>query len=186
MGQIFDTYWLIVFRDKLFIIDQHAAHEKVKYEKLMQQLKSSQVYPQVLNPPTIVTLSGKEENIYREYEKYFTEMGFEIEVFGGNEYAIRSVPSDLYGHSGGGLFTELLDELSEGSVSRTPDSIRQKIASMACKAAVKGNMAFDTAAMEELIDDLLALEDPYHCPHGRPTIISMSKYELEKKFKRIV
>jgi len=166
MGQIFDTYWLIVFRDKLFIIDQHAAHEKVKYENMIEHLKNNQVYPQTLNPPIIVTLSGKEESVYREYETYFMKMGFEIEIFGGNEYAIRSVPSDLYGQSGGSLFTELLDELSEGPV--------------------KGNMAFDTAGMEELIDELLALEDPYHCPHGRPTIISMSKYELEKKFKRIV
>lgn len=186
MGQIFDTYWLIVFHDKLFIIDQHAAHEKVKYEKLMKRLKNDQVYPQTLNPPIIVTLSGKEESVYREYETYFMEMGFEIEAFGGNEYAIRSIPSDLYGQSGGSLFAELLDELSEGPVNGTPDIIRQKIASMACKAAVKGNMAFGTAGMEELIDELLALEDPYHCPHGRPTIISMSKYELEKKFKRIV
>lgn len=186
MGQIFDTYWLIVFRDKLFIIDQHAAHEKVKYENMIEHLKNNQVYPQTLNPPTIVTLSGKEESVYREYETYFMEMGFEIEIFGGNEYAIRSVPSDLYGQSGGSLFTELLDELSEGPVNGAPDIILQKIASMACKAAVKGNMAFDTAGMEELIDELLALEDPYHCPHGRPTIISMSKYELEKKFKRIV
>lgn len=186
MGQIFDTYWLIVFHDKLFIIDQHAAHEKVKYEKLMKRLENDQVYPQALNPPIIVTLSGKEESVYREYETYFMEMGFEIEAFGGNEYAIRSIPSDLYGQSGGGLFTELLDELSEGPVNGTPDIIRQKIASMACKAAVKGNMGFGTAGMEALIDELLALEDPYHCPHGRPTIISMSKYELEKKFKRIV
>ena len=186
MGQVFDTYWLIAFHDKLFIIDQHAAHEKVKYEKLMERLKNAQAYPQALNPPIIVTLSGKEENIYREYENYFMEMGFETETFGGNEYAIRSVPSDLYGRSGGELFTELLDELAEGPVNSAPDVIRQKIASMACKAAVKGNMAFDTAGIEELIDELLALEDPYHCPHGRPTIISMSKYELEKKFKRIV
>lgn len=186
MGQVFDTYWLIAFHDKLFIIDQHAAHEKVKYEKLMERLKNAQAYPQALNPPIIVTLSGKEENIYREYENYFMEMGFETETFGGNEYAIRSVPSDLYGRSGGELFTELLDELAEGPVNGAPDVIRQKIASMACKAAVKGNMAFDTAGIEELIDELLALEDPYHCPHGRPTIISMSKYELEKKFKRIV
>lgn len=186
MGQIFDTYWLIAFRDKLLIIDQHAAHEKVKYERLMEQLKNKQVNSQTLNPPIIVTLSGKEESVYREYETYFREMGFETEVFGGNEYAIRSIPSDLYGHSGGGFFTELLDELSEGPIHGAPDIVRQKLASMACKAAVKGNMAFDAAGIEELIDELLALEDPYHCPHGRPTIISMSQYELEKKFKRIV
>ncbi len=186
MGQIFDTYWLIAFHDKLFIVDQHAAHEKVKYERLMDKLANKQIQSQMLNPPVIVTLSGKEESIYGEFKRFFMEIGFEIEAFGGNEYAIRSVPSDLYGYSGGSLFTELLDELAEGPVKGTPEIIRQKIASMACKAAVKGNMAFDAMGMEALIDELMALEDPYHCPHGRPSIISISKYELEKKFKRIL
>ena len=186
MGQIFDTYRLVAFQDKLFIIDQHAAHEKVKYERLIKQLENQQVQSQMLNPPIVVTLSGKEESVCKEYKNFFSEMGFEIEAFGGNEYAIRSVPTDLYGCSEDRLFTELLDELSEGPIKGTPDIIRQKIASMACKAAVKGNMAFGTSGMEALIDELLTLEDPYHCPHGRPTIISMSKYELEKKFKRIV
>ena len=186
MGQIFDTYWLVAFQDKLFIIDQHAAHEKVKYERLIKQLENQQVQSQMLNPPIVVTLSGKEESVCKEYKNFFSEMGFEIEAFGGNEYAIRSVPTDLYGCSEDRLFTELLDELSEGPIKGTPDIIRHKIASMACKAAVKGNMAFGTSGMEALIDELLTLEDPYHCPHGRPTIISMSKYELEKKFKRIV
>ncbi len=186
MGQIFDTYWLVAFHDKLFIIDQHAAHEKVKYEKLMKQLENGQIPSQMLNPPIIITLSGKEESIFKEYMHYFEEMGFEIEAFGGNEYAIRGVPADLYGCGEGRLFTELLDELSDGPMKGTPSIIRQKIATMACKAAVKGNMSMGTLEMEALIDQLLALEDPYHCPHGRPTIISMSKYELEKKFKRIV
>lgn len=186
MGQVFDTYWLVAFHDKLFIIDQHAAHEKVKYEKLMKQLEHGQIPSQMLNPPIIITLSGKEEGIFKEYIRYFKEMGFEIEAFGGNEYAVRGVPADLYGCGERRLFTELLDELSDGPVKGTPDIIRQKIATMACKAAVKGNMSMGTLEMEALIDQLLALEDPYHCPHGRPTIISMSKYELEKKFKRIV
>ena len=186
LGQIFHTYWLVAFHDKLFIIDQHAAHEKVKYERLMKRLEKSQIQSQILNPPLVVTLSGKEESVCREYMGFFLEMGFEIEAFGGNEYAIRSVPVDLYGCSEGRLFTELLDELSEGPLKGTPDIIRQRIATMACKAAVKGNMSFDTPGMAALIDELLTLEDPYHCPHGRPTIISMSKYELEKKFKRIV
>ena len=152
----------------------------------MKRLEKSQIQSQILNPPLIVTLSGKEESVCREYMGFFLEMGFEIEAFGGNEYAIRSVPVDLYGCSEGRLFTELLDELSEGPLKGTPDIIRQRIATMACKAAVKGNMSFDTPGMAALIDELLTLEDPYHCPHGRPTIISMSKYELEKKFKRIV
>lgn len=186
MGQVFDTYWLVAFHDKLFIIDQHAAHEKVKFERLMAQLKEKKLQSQMLNPPIIVTLSGNEESVYKEYTDYFTQMGFEIEAFGGSEFAIRGVPAELYGCSEGRLFTELLDELSEGSVKGAPNVIRQRIATMACKAAVKGNMAFDVPGVEALFDELLTLEDPYHCPHGRPTIISMSKYELEKKFKRIV
>ncbi len=186
LGQIFDTYWLVAFHDKLFIIDQHAAHEKVKYESFMKQLQESSIEAQMLNPPVIVTLTGKEETVLKESMAVFVSMGFEIESFGGNEYALRSVPAELYGCSESGLFTEMLDELSEGTVNGAPGVIRQKIATMACKAAVKGNTSFDRAGMEALIEQLLTLEDPYHCPHGRPTIISMSKYEIEKKFKRIV
>lgn len=186
LGQVFDTYWLVAFHDKLFIIDQHAAHEKVKYESFMKQLQESSIESQMLNPPVIVTLTGKEETVLKESMAVFLSMGFEIESFGGNEYALRSVPAELYGCSGSGLFTEMLDELSEGTMNGAPGVIRQKIATMACKAAVKGNTSFDRAGMEALIDQLLTLEDPYHCPHGRPTIISMSKYEIEKKFKRIV
>lgn len=186
MGQIFDTYWLVAFSDKLFIIDQHAAHEKVKYEKFIKELEERQVQSQLLEPPVIVTLSGREESILKEYEESFADMGFEIELFGGNEYAIRSVPTELYGCSESKFFTEMLDELAEGVPKGSPAVVNRRIATMACKAAVKGNMSFSVMEMEALIDELLTLEDPYHCPHGRPTIISMSKYELEKKFKRIV
>ena len=140
----------------------------------------------MLNLPVIITLTGREESILQEYLTSFSEMGFEIEHFGGNEYSIRSVPTDLFGCSEGGLFTEMLDELADGPLKGAPSVIRQRIATMACKAAVKGNMSFGIEEMEALIDQLLTLEDPYHCPHGRPTIISMSKYEIEKKFKRIV
>ncbi len=186
LGQIFDTYWLVAFHDKLFIVDQHAAHEKVKYEHFMKQLEEKRVSSQMVNPPVIITLTGREESVLKEFREIFEEMGFEIEAFGGNEYAIRSVPTDLYGCSESELFTEMLDELSEGQMKGAPNVIRQRIATMACKAAVKGNMSFERVGMEALIDQLLTLEDPYHCPHGRPTIISMSKYEIEKKFKRIV
>lgn len=186
VGQIFDTYWLVAFHDKLFIIDQHAAHEKVKYERFMRQLEERQIQSQMINPPVIITLTGREENVLREYRKTFEEIGFEIEAFGGNEYAVRSVPTDLYGCSENELFKEMLDELANGPVKGAPSIIRQRIATMACKSAVKGNMKFDRSGIEALIDQLLALEDPYHCPHGRPTIISMSRYELEKKFKRII
>lgn len=187
MGQIFDTYWLVAFKDKLFIIDQHAAHEKVKYERLVKELKGKSVASQMLNPPIIITLTGKEEELLKEYQDFFSCMGFEMEDFGGGSVAFRSMPADLYGCNEKELFLDILDELSENPLRGTqPDVILQKLASMACKSAVKGNNRLDIREMKELIDELLALENPYHCPHGRPTIISMSRYEIEKKFKRII
>lgn len=186
LGQIFDTYWLIAYQDKLLMIDQHAAHEKVKYEHLLEELKAKKVSSQMLNPPVIITLTGKEEEILTEYMDYFHQLGFEIEEFGGGSYAIRSMPSDLYGCNEKELFMEIMDEFSENPLKGTPDVILQKLASMACKSAVKGNNKMSRQEAEALIDELLTLDNPYHCPHGRPTIISMSKYEIEKKFKRIV
>lgn len=186
LGQIFDTYWLIAFRDKLFIVDQHAAHEKVKYERLMKQFHEKSISSQILNPPIVVTLSAKEEQILAEYKTVFENLGFETEDFGGNEYALRSVPTDLYGCNEKALFLAVLDELLEGPVYKNLTVVEEKLASMACKAAVKGNNSLNTAEVEALLDELLTLDNPYHCPHGRPTIISMSKYEIEKKFKRIV
>ncbi len=185
IGQVFHTYWLVQFEDKLFIIDQHAAHEKVKYERLMKQYHEHQVLSQGLMPPVIVSLSGQEEAVLKEYERVFAELGFEIEAFGGSEYAIRSVPVDLYGCGEKELFLEVLDELAEGPIRGNLKAVEEKIASMSCKAAVKGNNRLRTAEAEKLIDELLTLENPYNCPHGRPTIISMTQTELEKKFKRI-
>lgn len=191
LGQIFDTYWLVAFKDKLFFVDQHAAHEKVKYERLMKQYQERQILSQNLNPPVVVSLTGREETVFQEYEEYFKELGFEIEEFGGSEYALRSVPVDLYGCGEKQLFQAVLDELVDspgGSTAKggNPAVVAEKIASMSCKAAVKGNMRMSFAEMEALIDELLTLQNPYNCPHGRPTIFSMSKYEIEKKFKRIV
>lgn len=185
IGQVFDTYWLIQFEDKLFIIDQHAAHEKVKYERLMKQYHEKQILSQNLMPPVIVSLSGQEEAVLKEYEDTFAGLGFEIEAFGGTEYALRSVPVDLYGCGEREMFLEVLDELCEGT-SRSIRVVEEKIASMSCKAAVKGNNRLSYEEAERLIDELLTLENPYNCPHGRPTIISMTQTELEKKFKRIV
>jgi len=190
LGQIFDTYWIVAFKDKLFFVDQHAAHEKIKYERLMKQYKERQVVSQNINPSVVISVTGREEVILKEYEEYFAELGFEIEEFGGNEYALRSVPTDLYGCNEKQLFEEVLDELTDsyGSSARnnSPTVIAEKIASMSCKAAVKGNTKMSLKEMETLIDELLTLDNPYNCPHGRPTIFSMSKYEIEKKFKRIV
>ena len=186
LGQIFDTYWLINYQDKLMIMDQHAAHEKVKYEKFIKALKDKQVSSQLLNPPLVVTMTGQQENVYKEYAHIFAGLGFEIEEFGGNEYALRAVPTDLYGCNEKELFEEVLDELSQGSLRGNATVIEEKIASMSCKAAVKGNMSMSFVEVEALLDQLLVLDNPYNCPHGRPTIISMTKYEIEKKFKRIV
>jgi len=186
IGQVFDTYWLVQFEDKLFIIDQHAAHEKVKYERLMKQFHEKNVVSQTLMPPIIVSLTGQEESVLKEYQEVFQTLGFEVEAFGGNEYALRSVPVDLYGCSEREMFLEVLDEMSDGVNRSSFKVVEEKIASMSCKAAVKGNNRLSRMEAEELIDELLTLENPYNCPHGRPTIVSMSKYEMEKKFKRIV
>lgn len=186
IGQLFETYWLISCQDKLLIVDQHAAHEKVRYERLMRHFQEKDIVSQNINPPMIVTLSNREKECYLLHEAAFASLGFEIEAFGGNEYAIRGVPMDLYGYTEETFFYEILDELAAQSVTGTPEGIRIRIATMACKAAVKGNMRISRQEMEALIDELLTLDNPYNCPHGRPTIISMSKYEIEKKFKRIV
>lgn len=186
IGQIFETYWLIVYENKLLIVDQHAAHEKVKYERLMKQFREKNVLSQTLNPPTILTLNNREKECLAAHREDFAALGFVVEEFGGSDYAIRGVPMDLYGYGEGEFFCEVLDELADEAVSGTPESIRIRIATMACKAAVKGNMRISQAEMESLLDELLTLENPYNCPHGRPTMISMSKQEMERKFKRIV
>ena len=187
VGQVFDTYWIVQFGDKMFIIDQHAAHEKVLYERMMARYKERKPVSQAVAPPIILTLNMNEEALLAKYMDIFTDFGYEIEHFGGKEYAVRAVPYDLYSISKEALLMEILDTLSDETAGRiTPELITEKVASMSCKAAVKGNNRLSEAEANELIDELLTLENPYNCPHGRPTIISMSKYELEKKFKRIV
>lgn len=186
IGQVFSTYWIVEYQDKMFLIDQHAAHEKVLYERNMKMLKEQKPMSQMLEPPLVLTLSMREEEILAQYMEFFIQMGFEIEHFGGMEYTIRSVPADLRGIGEKELFLELIDSLEERSEHKTPEILLEKVASMSCKAAVKGNRSYSYAEAEALIDELLTLENPYHCPHGRPTIISMSKKEIEKKFKRIV
>ena len=186
IGQLFDTYWLVEFDEKLFIIDQHAAHEKVLYERTLKGLKNKEHTSQMLNPPLVISLSMQEEALLKKYMQQFTDLGYEIEHFGGMEYQICAVPGNLYNINKKELFIEILDNLSELSGRNNPDLILEKIASMSCKAAVKGNMKLSRMEMESLIKELLTLDNPYQCPHGRPTIISMSKYEIEKKFKRIV
>ena len=186
IGQLFATYWLVEFKDQLYIIDQHAAHEKVLYEKTMNSLKTREYTCQQIHPPIILTLGSREALMLEKNMKIFTDIGFEIEPFGGKEYAVRGVPDNLFSIARKELLMEMLDSLSEDAQARNADMIYEKVASMSCKAAVKGHDVLSAAEADALIDQLLGLENPYACPHGRPTIISMSKYELEKKFKRIV
>jgi DNA mismatch repair protein MutL len=188
IGQVFSTYWLVEYQKTLYIIDQHAAHEKVLYERIMANAREFRSASQMLMPPIVLTLSLREQEAVKENEETLRRIGYELEHFGGNEYSIRAVPADLYDLSDKDLFLEFIDELTQeiGSRRLNPESILEKTASMACKAAVKANHSFSTEEANALIKELLSLEDPYHCPHGRPVIIAMSQYELEKKFKRII
>ncbi|MCI8549374.1 MAG: DNA mismatch repair endonuclease MutL [Lachnospiraceae bacterium] len=186
LGQLFDTYWLIQYKDELLIIDQHAAHEKVLYERLVNQMANQKIYGQMVSPPILLTLNMREEEILMKFMERFRQLGFEIESFGGKEYAVSSVPANLYGIAQRELLLELLDSLTEELSRESDELILEKLASMSCKAAVKGGDSLSVREAEALIDELLALENPYACPHGRPTIISISKREIEKKFKRII
>ena len=186
LGQIFGTYWIVSYADRMYLIDQHAAHEKVKYERLVKAIAKKQVLTQSIMPPVVLQTSAKEEQAVLEHMDAFLQMGFEIEEFGDHAFCLRAVPVDLYGCSYQELFRELLDEMIDGPLTGAPEVVMNKLASMACKAAVKGNMKISHTEAVKLIDELLTLENPYHCPHGRPTIISMTKQEIEKKFKRIV
>lgn len=186
LGQLFKTYWLIEYEDQLFIMDQHAAHEKVNYERLMKNFKEKEIYSQRLEPPMVVTVSMTEAEALIRYKDAFAGLGFTIESFGGNEYCIREVPANLYGIGERDLFMELLDAVSQENGTLDTEVIASKIATMACKMSIKGNQRVSLMEVEHLLDELMKLENPYQCPHGRPTIIKMSKYEIDKKFKRIV
>ena len=186
IGQIFDTYWLVQFEDKFFIIDQHAAHEKVYYERFVKRFREQTIESQYLSPPLIVSLNLQEEALLEANRKYFEDFGFEIEPFGGKEYCINAVPANLYGLTEEELFLEMLDNLASEKDKDPLGIFASRLATMACKAAVKGNHRMSDREANALIDELLTLENPYHFPHGRPTIISMTRTELEKKFKRIV
>lgn len=186
IGQLFATYWLVQMEEQLFIIDQHAAHEKILYEQTMKRIREKQPLSQMISPPMIVSLSLREEETLRIHKDVLTNLGFEIESFGGKEYCITAVPADLCGISDADLFLQILDGLVEEKGTREPELLLEKVASMSCKAAVKGNMRLSAEEAKAMIEQLLSLDNPYHCPHGRPTTIMFSKYEIEKRFKRIV
>ena len=187
VGQVFETYWLVEYGNNLYIIDQHAAHERVLYEKTLKSMKTREFTSQMISPPIVLTLGMQEAELLETYMDQFTRIGFEIEEFGQDSYAVRAVPDNLFSIAKKDLLMEMIDSLSD-EITRnlSLDLIDEKIASMSCKAAVKGNMKLSIQEVDALIGELLSLDNPYHCPHGRPTIIAMTKRELEKKFKRIV
>lgn len=186
IGQLFETYWLVEYQDQFYMIDQHAAHEKVLFERTMKAYREKEFTSQMISPPIILSLTMQEEVLLQKFLPEFEKLGYEIEHFGGKEYTVNAVPGNLYGLNGQSLLLELMDGLGNMSEKDTPDLVVEKIASMSCKAAVKGNQKLSRPEIEHLIDELLTLENPYFCPHGRPVIVSMTKYEIEKKFKRIV
>jgi len=186
IGQLFETYWLVEYQEQFYMIDQHAAHEKVLFERTMKAYREKEFTSQMISPPIILSLTMQEEVLLKKFLPEFEKLGYEIEHFGGKEYAVNAVPGNLYGLNGQSLLLELMDGLGNMSEKDTPDLVVEKIASMSCKAAVKGNQKLSRPEIEHLIDELLTLENPYFCPHGRPVIVSMTKYEIEKKFKRIV
>lgn len=185
IGQLFKTYWLIEYENNLFIMDQHAAHEKVMYEKLMKQYEKREILSQQIHPPLVISVNPVEQEALRKNMDFFEQMGFQIESFGGNEYMLRAVPLETYGLAAQDIFIDFVDSLTEEGNHLNMDLFIYKIATMACKAAVKGNMKLSFAEADALIDQLLQLDNPYNCPHGRPTIIAMTETELEKKFRRI-
>ena len=186
IGQLFETYWLVEYDNKFYIIDQHAAHEKVLYEWFMKEFETREVTTQMVSPPQVISLNLQEDMLLKTHMEVFKRFGFEISEFGGREYSIHGVPANIYGISVQDLFVEILDSLENENTRQPLDIIAGRIATAACKAAVKGNNTLSFEEADQLIEELLGLENPYNCPHGRPTIISMTRYELEKKFKRIV
>ena len=184
IGQIFGTYWIIEYDDNVYMIDQHAAHEKVMYERFVKEISQNKATSQNLLPPVVVTLSGSQSQIVEEIEEHLHKLGFEIEPFGGNEYVIKAVPTELFGISEKDLLFDIIDQYSLEGKKTTPDTVLVKLATMACKAAIKGNMNISLLEAKALIEELMSLDNPYNCPHGRPTMIFISKSDVEKKFKR--
>ena len=186
IGQVFNCYWIFVYEDRLYFADQHACHEKVNYEHFIKAYKEHEVYKQQVDPPVVVTLSNEEEEIFLRFKDYLDELGFEADSFGGKEYALHTVPLDQHRKDAGTLFLDILNDIRQRGIKATPDMIEKVIASMACKASVKAGDRIQREQMDTILDELLTLDNPYHCPHGRPTVFSVDRYELEKRFKRVV
>ena len=185
-GQVFSTYWILEYGDNMFLIDQHAAHEKVLYERFMKQIENNQVFTQMLNPPVVASLSMAEQQVLEENMQVFKKLGYIIENFGGKEYMLSGVPAQLPDISTKELFLEIIDGLLDNKAVIAKETLLSRVATMSCKAAIKGGSSLDTRQAHELLKELMALDNPYNCPHGRPVMIKITKRELEKKFKRII
>lgn len=184
IGQVFRTYWIVEQGDCLYLIDQHAAHERVLYEEFMKKFKEEKIASQRMLMPLMLNLTPMETEVLRSNRELLESFGFELEEF-GEKYALRATPHLLQNPTEVGFFTDILDRLTEERISNVYDTKLLAVATMACKAAVKGHDVLSTREAEALIHQLLALEHPFTCPHGRPTIIELTKYEMEKMFKRI-
>lgn len=186
IGQLFDTYILIEKDDRLLIIDQHAAHERLNYESLKAELEENGISSQMFIEPVIVNLSGEEFAVFSENSELFYRLGFDAEVYGINTVIIRSAPGEVSWSETEPLFTELLTQAADMKQELIAEEKQRLIYTIACKASIKANMRIDEAEMHDLAARVFALENINTCPHGRPIVISMSKKEIEKEFKRIV
>ena len=186
VGLVLSTYWILQYEDNMYMVDQHAAHEKVLYERFMKQISGNKVMVQMVNPPIVLSLSMVEQQVVDDNIEIFKELGYTIEAFGGREYIVTGIPAQLPDIATTDLLMEIIDDLVNGKTNLSKDVLLERVATMSCKAAVKGNNELPLEQAHELLKELMSLENPYNCPHGRPTMIRMSKYEIEKKFKRIV
>ena len=185
IGIVFKTYIIIEIGQEMYILDQHAAHERIMYEKVKENYYSeSSKDSQMLLLPDVITLTHKEMDIAKENMEMFRKAGFTLEEFGENTIKLTGVPTVCIDLDTKELFLETLDEIN--TVARTAKQEKEEkfIATVACKAAVKANMALDQKEVESLMDKLLSLPNPFTCPHGRPTAIKMTKYDIERKFAR--
>ena len=186
IGQVFKTYWITEYDGTMYIMDQHAAHEKVNYETFLEEFKNRKILSQNLFPPEMISLTNKEKVAVLENVDYLKQYGFEIEDFGANDIKLSAMPANLIGLDGREVFNEIVAYLSDGVENVTEDIFVRKLATMGCKAAIKGNQEITEYEVRDLIEKLMKLKDPYTCPHGRPTLVKFTQADLDKMFKRIV
>jgi DNA mismatch repair protein MutL len=186
VGQVFDTYWIIEYDKKMYLVDQHAAHEKVNFERLMKKVATNEVFSQTISPPIMISLSSEEIATLEKYMDEFNALGFSISSFGGKDFALTEVPYEMDSIDKKQLFYDILSDAGKWKNVSDAKIVRERIATMACKASIKGNQRISEREMETLLREMLTLDNPYHCPHGRPTMVAFTREDLDKMFKRIV